>query len=397
MNPDRLLTSLVPQLLGACLASLVTVSCEKEIEMGGGASRSLERPGSGPGGDQGSALTVYTWSDYLDPETLERFTAETGIAVDYQTFGTAGEMEEGLKSNPGGYDVVIVDDSIITQLATLRLLQPLDHAKLSNMGNIDAKYSNQPFDPGNRFSIPYLWGTTLIAYRTDRVTPEELSWGVLWSDEAAGGVMLLEEPVQLFTVVLTHGGRPYHSMEEGDQALAVGRVNELISERGARLGGDEEVKEMLKSGEVWVAMCYSTDAAMLADEDEMIDYFVPEEGAPLWIDNFAIPRDSLRPELAHRFIDFMIEAEAAAASANYAWSASPNSAAAPLVTEDVAGDPRITPSREVLERCYFLPALDQVRVRVTDAFWVEVMKAVASRDGAPVPAAGDSAFDGGGN
>lgn len=334
--------------------------------------------GEGNRVDSGLAdtITVYTWSEYLDPELLEAFEAETGVEVVYEVFNTAAEMEAKLKSRPGDYDVVIVDDSIVSQLDSLRLIRPLDSSKLANLENIDPKYRAMPFDPRNEFSAPYLWGTTLLAYRSDKIEAPAASWEALWDDRLKGRVMLLDEAVQLYSVMFNKMGESPDSMDPALYSAVTAEVDRLIREHGATLGGDEDVKEGLRSGEVWAAMCYSTDAAMLADEQDNIDYFIPKEGAPLWIDCFVVPRDSSKLREAHLFIDFMLRPESAVASTNYTWCATPNRAAIKDVDSEIVGDPRIFPPQEVIERCFFLPALDEARQRVTNVGWIEILRSV---------------------
>lgn len=299
------------------------------------------------------ALVFYNWEEYCPTEVLEAFTAETGIPVVYETFGTLDEMIARLRSEPGSVDVIVADDSTVSDLAELGLLERLDHGKFSNLENVDSRYLGLPFDKANAYSVPYLWGSTLIGYRKDKIESPERSWSALWNPEYAGNVMMLDEPEDLFCATLMERGYSRNSKKPSELNEAYERLVQQIETVRVRYGTDVEIREALVEGDVWIAQCYSGDAAMGADENENVAYFIPKEGSPLWIDSLTIASDSERVGKAHQFIDFMMKAEMAAECANFAWFPSPNKAAYPLLSDDLVADEELFPREEVLSRCAF--------------------------------------------
>ncbi len=317
-------------------------------------------------------LTVYTWEEYFDESTLEAFEQKTGAKVHYATFEHVDEMEARLKSEQGKYDVIVADDSALDRMKELKLVRSLDHSLLPNLANLHARFRQTPFDPGNSYTVPYTWGTTLVAYRTDKIENPGPSWGLLFDPSLEDRVMMYNDRREAITVPLLYLGYPLNSEDPAHlreaRDLLLGQVRDL----GVKFGNDTKVREALASGEVWAAMCYSGDALRVAEESGNIDFFIPEEGAPLWVDCYAITQDTQAPNLAHRFIDHMLEAKQAAANINYAYYASPNAAAEEFIDEELLEDARINPAEEVLARCQWYVKQSATLERMMNGIWNEV-------------------------
>ena len=324
-------------------------------------------------------ITVYTWEDYLAPEAIERYEDETGVSVNYEIFGDSDELEAKMRSEPGSYDVVIVDDVSLSELVELKLLSPIDHEKLPLLSNLDPSFLDRSFDSGNKYSIPYLWGTWVIAYRTDKFDDIDRSWSFLWDEQVKGRVMMMEESFDPISITLKMLGHSPNSDSPEDYEEATKAMLQQINELDAIYGGDMEVKAQLIEGSVWAAMCYNGDAARVIETNDNIDFFVPEEGTPLWIDNFAIPRDSAQIDEAHRFINFMLRADIGAASANYAWFATPNTASIPLLDPELSGDKRVFPPEEIRQKCETLVKPDGVRAKLISQTWHATRMAIRER------------------
>jgi spermidine/putrescine transport system substrate-binding protein len=330
--------------------------------------------------EKAEIVRVFTWGEYFDEETFVKFEEKTGIKVEYVTFGGTDEMEARLKSEPGNFDVIIADDSVLDQMEELMLIGELDHSKLPNLKNIDTEFLNIPFDPGNRISAPYMWGTTLIAYRADKISDPQKSWNLLWNPELKGKVMMLGERFEVLSTPLFLLGYDLNSKDLTHLEEAAALLHKQLNQVDARYGNDENVRNSLKDGSVWAAMCYSGDAALVAEENENISYFIPREGAPLWIDSFAIVRDSKVPEAAHQFINFMLEPDIAAANSNFTWYASPNAKATPLLNEELVGDTAIYPPSEVMERCEFFTKLNNAREQKMNDLWFKLHSELRKRN-----------------
>jgi spermidine/putrescine transport system substrate-binding protein len=326
-------------------------------------------------------LRVYSWSDYFDPEVLKTFEQEAGVSVEYGVFGSTDEMEAKLRSEPGKWDVVVVNDNIIDELAELRLIRKLDHSKLPNMKNLADRRSlskNTPFDPENELSIPYMWGTTLVAYRKDKIPNPEQSWNLLWDPALQGKVRMIGERFEILSIPQILLGQ---SINSSDPQLIRAATDKLIEqiENDVRIGDDADVREGLDAGDVWAAMCYSGDAAMVVEKNENVDFFIPKEGAPLWIDCFAVVRDSSAMDLAHDFVNFMLDAEIAAKSSNYTWHDNLNHASRPHIDEELLSNPHIIPPAEVMDKCSWFTKLDAKREQLLNEAWLEVQRKLKDR------------------
>lgn len=329
--------------------------------------------------EKAEVVRVFTWAEYFDEETFKAFEEETGTRVEYVTFGGTDEMEARLKSEPGYFDVIVADDSVLDQMKELMLIGNLDHSKIPNLTNIEARYLNISFDRGNKVSAPYMWGTTLIAYRKDKILDPDKSWNLLWNPAIKGKVMMLGERFEVLSTPLFLLGYDLNTEDTSQLEEAAALLQKQLEVVDAKYGNDEKVKNALKDGSVWAAMCYSGDAALVAEENENIAYFIPKEGAPLWIDSFAIARDSKVPVAAHAFINFMFRPEIAAANSNFTWFASPNAKATPLLKSELVEDAAIYPPSDVMERCSFFTKLDNAREQKMNDLWFKLQSEMRKR------------------
>ena len=325
-------------------------------------------------------IRLISWSEYFDPEVFKAFTDETGIEVDYVTFEDPDELEARLASEPGVFDVVVTDDLSINRLSELHLLQPLDKAALPNARNIAKEYMGKAFDPGNEVSLPYLWGTTLIAFRSDKIEDPGQSWKALWNEEYSGKAMLFGDRTEGLGIGLIASQLPINSSDPKQLDTAVAALLGAIKNVGMRFGSDATVRDGLKSGDIWIASCYSGDAAMVAEDNENVSFFIPKEGAPLWMDNFSIPSDARNVAAAHALIDYMLRPEPAAMNANFTWYGSTNGAAEKFISEELLADESVNPSAEVRAKCQFYYKPDTHREVLLNAAWGRVQEALRLRN-----------------
>lgn len=318
-------------------------------------------------------LRIYNWEEYIDPSVLTGFSARTGIRIEYHEFATQDELTGSLRSDPSRYDLVVVDESVIQSLKDLKLLRPFDTARITGLSRIDPVHL-QGADPGNpRYAVPYLWGTTLLVYRKDKIEEEPRSWAALWDPRYAGRIMMLPDAQEMFGIAALLLGLPMNTRELPHLEAIRGKLVEqapLVSDYADALS----IQDALLSGECWVACMYSGDAAKAGHEDDRIGYVVPDEGAPLWIDCFAIPRDAEHVEEAHEFVDYMLEPAVAARNANYLQYATPNTAALPMVAGELRADTAIFPSADVLARCGFFIKPDAALQRCHNETRMEIRR-----------------------
>ncbi len=300
------------------------------------------------------SVVILTWEEYFSPDIVSLFEEETGISVEFRYFENLEEMRSLIESRPDEFDLIVADGSTLKSLIDLKLLHPLDRDLLDNFGNFDPKYLNLEFDPENRFTVPYMWGTTVIAYRNDLIPDPTRSWKILWDPRYKGRVSLLDDSYDTFAVSLLSLGYDANSDDADQLAEASRHLVDGAGKMNARFADIIEIRERLLAGDYWVSMAYSSDAAMLAEESADISYFIPDEGATLWLDSFGMPREAKNREQAHRFLNFLCRADIAAASSNYLWCATPNAAAKEFLEPEVLEDPVVYPDAATLERCSFL-------------------------------------------
>lgn len=305
-------------------------------------------PESSPG-----ILTVLTYDEYFSEEVVHSFEEKTGITVKFVTFANLDEMEALLRSRPAEFDLVITDGGTLADLIELQLLKPIDLSRISGLSNLDPRFLDLVFDPGNQYSVPYMWGTTLIAYRSDKIEEPSKTWQSLWDERYRNRVLMVDDGFDVYAAALLANGYDINSQDPSEIEMATGSLLRQVDELETRLVDIFEIRDRLLSGECWISMTYSSDAAVLADEEENISYFIPKEGAPLWVDSFVIPRESRNTEAAHQFLSYLCDAEVAAANSNELWCASANGAARPFLSDEILADETLYLSDEVLARCRF--------------------------------------------
>ncbi|MBU0677298.1 MAG: spermidine/putrescine ABC transporter substrate-binding protein [Verrucomicrobia bacterium] len=326
-----------------------------------------------PAGRAVETIRIYNWSEYLGEGILDGFEERTGIQVELSTFDSCSEMLSSLKADPSAYDIVIVDDSVIAGLMELKLIQPLDHSKIKGFDNLSPEFVNQAYDPGNKYSVPYLWGTTVLAYRSDKLDEEPDSWGVLWDTNLAGRIMMLDDSQEDFGVALQSLGYSINSHDPAELEAAGKLLIEQVPLVAAYTPAPS-ILEALISGECWAAPMYSGDVGNVVDEHEELAYVIPKEGGALWVDSLCIPRDARNASAAYALISYLLEPEIAADNANKLWYATPNAAARALTDEELLADEGIYPPQEVLARCEMYTKLDQVLSPVFNSTWAQLME-----------------------
>ena len=330
-----------------------------------------------------NSVKLLSWSEYFDPDALNQFTKDTGIEVEYIIYDDPDEVEARLASEPGKFDVVIADDLSINRLSELRLIQRIDTELVPNLINVSDEYLRKNFDPNNDYSLPYMWGTTLIAYRSDKIDQPEKTWKSLWNKKYENKVMIIDDRVEGLGIGMLSESLPINSSVSEHIELASNQIVEAIENIGLRVGSDAEVRAGLLSGDVFIASCYSGDAAMIAEENEDIQFFIPEEGAPLWMDNFSIASDSTNVSGAHQFIDYMLRKDSAAKNANFTWYGTTNSGALALIDKELLEDETINPPEEVRSLCQFYYISDNRDVLLNKA-WIKVVNALKAKAPEPV-------------
>ena len=292
-------------------------------------------------------LFLFNWGNYIDPELIKEFEAETGIQVIYETFDSNDAMEAKLKQGGTRYDIVFPSESSITKLVNQNLLQKLDHSKIKGLENISPFLLNSPVDKGNQYTVPYFWGTVGIMVNTKYIDPESIqTWNDLWKEDFKNKVLVLDGNREALGMALQSLGYSLNSKNENELHAAEVKLKELKPNVRAVL--NEEIKTMMKLEEAPIGMGYSGDAAAVAEENPNVQYILPKDGSAVWTDNFAIAHTAVNIEGAYAFINFMLRPENAARNAEYVGYSTPNEKAKELMDPEVTSDETYYPSEEII-------------------------------------------------
>ncbi|MDQ7838355.1 MAG: spermidine/putrescine ABC transporter substrate-binding protein [Thermodesulfobacteriota bacterium] len=297
-------------------------------------------------------LNVYNWEDYLGETTIRDFERRFGVKVHLETYKNEEEMLSAVQSDPAKYDIIIISGLLVQEMRALKLLAPVNCRNIPNIGNIDPMFKNPFYDPGNRYSVPYLWGTTGIAVNRRFVKEKVNSWKILWDFKYRGKISLLNDMDEVIAMALKTKG---YSINTNDpRSLEEARLL-LLKQRPLIAGYHDCIKTRgdLISGRIWLSHQFSGEACYAADKNKDIEYVIPKEGASIWVDNICIPRDSRNKYTAEVFINYILAPEASAKIANYLWYANCNRAAARYTLKEILEDPAIYPPAQILRRCEF--------------------------------------------
>ncbi|PZX08122.1 spermidine/putrescine-binding protein [Psychrobacillus insolitus] len=298
------------------------------------------------GNASNDAVTIYNWGEYIDPELLTQFEEESGYRVVYETFDSNEAMMTKIEQGGTSYDIAVPSEYAIETMKENDLLLPIDHSKIPNLTNVDPYFLDLSFDPKNKYSVPYFWGTVGIVYNPALLDGQTFeSWEALWDLSLKGQILLVDGSREVIGMGLNSLGYSLNSTDENELQEALDKLNKLTPNVKAIIG--DEVTQLMVNEEAAVALTWSGQAADMMWENEELDFSIPQEGSNLWFDNMVIPKTAANVEGAHAFINFMLGAEVAAQNADYVGYSTPNVAAIDLMDEEVTSDERFYPSEEL--------------------------------------------------
>ena len=297
----------------------------------------------------GNTIILYSWGDYIDPDLLDEFYEETGIKVVLQTFDSNEAMLTKLSHGGTHFDVAVPSEYAVAKMMEQGMLLPLDHSKIPNLEHIDPRFLDMPFDAGNVYSVPYFWGTVGIVYNPEMVGGKTITrWNDLWDPELRNEILLVDSAREVIGIALNSLGYSLNDTDLDHLEQAKQRLIDLIPNVKAIVG--DEIKLLLAGEEAAIGVVWSGDAYSVLQENDRLDYVVPEEGSNLWFDNFVIPVTAKNVEAAHEFINFMLDPEVAARNTEYVGYSTPNAGAMELLDEEIVGDVRFYPPPELTAR-----------------------------------------------
>ena len=317
-------------------------------------------------------ITILTWPDYINPQTLQRFESEFGVAVQLDIVPSAVELVEWMQSNDPGVDVLVPPDYAVRELSGQHRLAALDHSLLPSLRHLDPRFrTGRAHDPESRVSVIKDWGTTGFMYRTDRVHEAPQSWADFWSlaEKYSGHVTVLDSPGEVIGAALKMRG---HSYNAASADAVAGAREDLLSLKSHLLAFETNYRPLLASDEAWLSLGWNGDAAVLVAQGIPIQYVVPKEGSQIWEDDWAIAADAPNPERAHTFLNFVMHPDVAAQEARYTRYATGNRSAFDLLDDEICNDASTYPPEAVLRKLEAGMPLDEEGQRLREQLWAEI-------------------------
>jgi len=299
---------------------------------------------------QGPEIRLYNWTDYLPQEVLDRFTQETGIRVTTSSYDSNEALYAKLKLlDGGGYDLAVPSTYFVDKMRREGLLREIDKSQLPHFKNLDPRHLDKSFDPGNRYSIPYLWGTTGIALNTAKFRPElAQAWADLWRPVFKGRLLLPNDMREAFHIALRVLGHSGNTTDPEQIRQAYELLRKLLP--NVRIFTSDAIDVLFVTGEVDAGVAWNGVAFKARREDPAIRYIHPKEGVVIWMDNLVIPKNAPHADLAHKLLDFLLRPDIARQIAETVGYSSPNAEAVKGLPSALRDDPGVYPGDEVLAK-----------------------------------------------
>jgi len=270
-------------------------------------------------------LNLYAWSEYVPQQMLDDFSKKYGITVNYDTYSSNEELLAKLQAGATEYDVIQPSDYIIAPLIMDGMLAPIDVTQLSNFKNLDPRLINRDYDPGNKYSVPYQWGTTALIYDKTKVPSEPKSWIDLWNPAYESRLVFLDDEREVLAMALEILGYDRNSTSEAELTQAEQKLIEL--KPNILLFDSDAPESVIITGEAWAGMVYNGNATLAFQENPNVEYICPTEGCTIWFDNLAILNGAPHKDAAMLFLDWVLDAQQSALISTEFGYLSPNKAA----------------------------------------------------------------------
>jgi len=346
-----------------------------------------EQPASGQTGAQpttGDAaveaakdIVMYNWTEYIDPDLYSEFEAATGIKVVEDNYSSNEELLAKLQGGSAGYAVIVPSDYYVDIMIQEGMLAKLDRANLPNISNLAERFTQVPYDPGNEYCVPYMWGTTGFGYDSTKISPPD-SWSVFFepdpNSEIYGRVTMLDDPRESFAAALSYLG---YDINTTDEAQLNEAKDALIRAKAQLAGYDSDIYEdLIASGENLLAHGWNGDFLLAMEDNESIVYVNPKEGGVVFVDNLCIPASATPAQklAAEKLINFLLDPEVAARNSQFIYYATANEAAEAFLPEDFLNDTSIYPPAEVLDKLQYLEPVGDAE-SIYQRLWDEVKSA----------------------
>ncbi|KOP24863.1 polyamine ABC transporter substrate-binding protein [Hapalosiphon sp. MRB220] len=320
-------------------------------------------------------LDIYTWTQYVDQELFKTFNSETGIKVFTDVYDSNEVMLNKLQAGGGGtYSVIYPSDYMVQKMADKGLLIEINHQRLIGLDNLFPRFKNPGYDPKNRYSIPFNWGTTGLIYNSEILKKPPEDWDYLWQNQQqlSKKITLLNDVREVMGGVLKMLGYSYNSTNESEIKQAYEKLQTL---KPAIAAFDTDAwRNQILAGDLLLSMCYSSDAVKITQENPKFKYIVPRSGSSLWTDTIVIPTTAPNIDAAYAWINFIFQPEVAAEISQRLWVTTSNQAAFELLPKKIKNDPNIFPPESIIEKCERITPLGKIE-EVYDRYWTALTSA----------------------
>lgn len=316
---------------------------------------------------------VYSYGDYFDQETIASFEEETGIRVIQDTFDTAEEMYPVIEKGSADYDVVVTSDYMIEKMISNDLLLPLDKDNIPALKNIDSTYmeKSESFDPGNKYSVPYMVGVAGIIYNKKMVGNLNIdSWSDLWNKKFKDSIVMPDSVRDDFMIALRILGYDQNTSNEGE----IKEASKLLKKQKSLVYkyANDSARDLLADGSAAIGVVWNGEYIYTKDLNPDVEFVVPKEGTEFFIDSWVIPKTSKNKANAEAFINYMCKAKVAKQNFDYLHYTTPNAAAKKLIEKEYTSQEAVFPSRKTLVQCDTLKSLDADTTDLYSKYWKEV-------------------------
>ena len=332
------------------------------------------RSGAGEGAKSAGEVYVYSYGDYFDPTVAEDFEAETGIKVILDSYDTAEEMYTVIENDATTYDCICTSDYMIEKMIKNEKLAEINKDNITQLGNLGKVYmeKSEQFDPGNKYSIPYMAGVAGILYNKEMVGDKEIdSWADLWDEDFADQIVMPDIVRDAFMISLKKLGFSQNTDNEDEIKAA---AEELVKQKSLVYKyANDSARDLLADGSAAIGMVWNGEYSYTVDLNENVEFVVPKEGSEFFIDSWVIPANAKNKENAEKWIDYLCKAEVAAKNFDYLYYTTPNEAALEIIEDKEAlENEAIFPTDETLGRCDSLRMLDDETTDLYSKYWKEV-------------------------
>ena len=317
-------------------------------------------------------LSIYTWTQYTDKELMATFSAQTGTKVLADAYDSNDVMLAKLQAGGGGsYSVIYPSDYMVKKMVDKGLLVEINHTHLIGLENLLPRFQNPTYDPNNRYSIPFNWGTTGLLFNSEILKTPPEDWDYLWQNQQqlSKRMTLLNDVREVMGAVLRMLGYSYNSKNEHEIKQAYEKLKVL---KGAIAAFDTDAwRNQIVAGDLLLAMCYSADGVKITQENPKFKYVIPKSGSSLWTDTIVVPKTAPNVDGAYAWINFILQPEVAAQMSQRLGIATPNRAGFDLLPKKMQNNYNLFPPHSLLEKCERITPLGKIE-EVYDRYWTEL-------------------------